>query len=83
MGFFRNFKQAYKGEEPGSTGEEPGSTIEVRGIQIRCSHCGSIRFSERKAQLNTAGMTFLNLDWANKSATVLVCESCGKLEWFI
>ena len=76
MGFFKNFKQAYRGEEP-------GSGIEVGGIPVKCSHCGSNRFSERKAQLNTAGLTFLNLDWANQSATVLVCESCGKLEWFL
>ena len=76
MGFFENYNKAKRGEAP-------GSVFEIRGIQVKCSHCGSNRFFEREAQLNTAGLTFLNLDWANKSATVLVCESCGKLEWFL
>jgi hypothetical protein len=35
------------------------------------------------AQLNTAGMTLLNLDWANRSATILACERCGRIEWFL
>ena len=37
----------------------------------------------REAQLNTAGMTFLKLDWLNKTATIFVCEDCGRLEWFL
>ena len=40
-------------------------------------------FDERSAQLNTMGLTFLDLDWANRSATVLVCKVCGHLEWFL
>lgn len=28
-------------------------------------------------------MTFLNLEWMNKSATVFVCVRCGRLEWFL
>ncbi len=34
-------------------------------------------------QLNTAGMTFLDLDWANRSATTLTCAECGRLQWFL
>jgi hypothetical protein len=32
---------------------------------------------------NTAGLTFLNLDWANRSAATLTCTACGRIEWFL
>ena len=50
---------------------------------IICDHCGGAKFAEGGAQLNTAGMTFLSLDWADKSATTLACTNCGKIHWFI
>jgi hypothetical protein len=28
-------------------------------------------------------MTFLNLDWANRTAATLTCTSCGRIEWFL
>ncbi len=28
-------------------------------------------------------MTFLNLDWANRNATLLICTSCSHIEWFL
>jgi predicted nucleic-acid-binding Zn-ribbon protein len=55
----------------------------INGKTLTCIHCGGDSFDERQAQLNTAGMTFLKLDWLNKSATVFVCETCGRLEWFL
>jgi hypothetical protein len=38
---------------------------------------------EGRAQLNTAGLTFFNLDWANRSAATLTCTSCGRIEWYL
>lgn len=52
------------------------------GIEIICPHCKNNVFKEGAAQLNTAGATFLNLDWLNKSATVLICTKCGLIQWF-
>jgi predicted nucleic-acid-binding Zn-ribbon protein len=75
MDFVKSFKKGIEGL--------PDPEYQVSGTKVKCSHCSSTRFSKRKAQLNTAGLTFLDLDWANKSATVLVCEACGKLEWFL
>ena len=43
---------------------------------------GAARFWKGEAQLNTAGLTFLDLDFLNRSATVLRCVDCGHLEWF-
>ena len=60
-----------------------GEPFEVAGYPVRCPHCGGERFVEGRAQLNTAGLTFLNLDWANRSAATLACVACGRLEWFL
>ena len=57
--------------------------ISINGKALKCSHCNGQLFTNRKAQLNTAGMAFFDLDWLNKSAEVFVCEECGKLEWFL
>ncbi len=73
MGFMDEFDRGLSGD----------SGYEVAGRAVVCSHCGGEEFEERSAQLNTPGMTFLDLDWANKSATVYVCRSCGHLEWFL
>jgi hypothetical protein len=48
-----------------------------------CKHCDEILFVEQTAQVNTTGLTFLNIDWLSKSASVFVCQHCGKLEWFM
>lgn len=65
-------------------GEAPtGERYTIAGKAVRCGHCSSDRFIEGRAQLNTAGMTFINLDWANRSAATLTCVACGHIEWFL
>jgi len=76
VGFIENYKKASKGEPL-------GSEFVVGGAKVTCSHCDTTLFLTREVLLNTAGLTFLNLGWANEGATVLVCEQCGKLEWFL
>ena len=56
---------------------------ELKGKQVVCPHCGHDEFAKGHAKLNTAGMTFLNMDWANRSATYLACAECGRMEWFL
>ena len=75
MGFIENYRKARD--------EEPGWEFEVIGKTVVCPHCGSTFFEDRSAQLNTRGMTFLGLDWANATAVVLECVVCGRLEWFM
>ena len=55
----------------------------INGTELKCPHCAGHSFSRRSSQLNTAGMTFFDLDWMNKSAEVFVCDNCGRLEWFL
>jgi predicted nucleic-acid-binding Zn-ribbon protein len=58
-------------------------TYKLQGKAISCPHCRAQEFDEGSALLNTAGMTFLNLDWANRSAIILACKSCGHVQWFL
>lgn len=73
MGFFESFNHGLRGD----------CSYEIAGRTVTCSHCGGQDFEKSDAQLNTAGLTFLGLDWANRRATVLACKGCGHLEWFL
>lgn len=55
----------------------------IAGKTVTCSHCGNDRFEKADAQLNTPGMTFLGLDWANRTATALICDECSHAELFL
>jgi hypothetical protein len=62
-------------------GAEP-SAYSVAGRPVRCPHCGETKFAPARALLNTSLRTAFNFDWADPSATVLVCAECGRIEWF-
>ncbi len=77
--FFRSLAKGIQ-----SMGADPeGERYEVAGKFVACAHCQHDRFVEGRAQLNTAGMSFFNLDWANRSAATLTCTACGRIEWFL
>ncbi len=77
--FFQSVKVGFK-----AMGEAPeGDRFVVAGKEVRCRHCSGDHFVEGRAQLNTAGLSFLNLDWANRSAATLTCTACGLMEWFL
>ncbi|NIK68649.1 hypothetical protein [Paenibacillus sp. BK720] len=69
--FAKNLKEA-KG---------PGE-YSANGITVLCVHCHYNKFEKSYAQLNTAFMSFLNLDFANRSANLLICDRCGYIHWF-
>ena len=73
MGFISSFKRGLSGDY----------SYEIAGEPVVCPHCGSRDFEKSDAQLNTVGLTFLGLDWANRSATILICKNCGRIEWFL
>lgn len=58
-------------------------SYEIAGEMLVCPHCGGIDFEQSEAQLNTAGLTLLGLDWANRNASIFVCMNCGRIEWFL
>ena len=57
--------------------------VVIKGKDLICKHCGENLFTVQNAQVNTTGLTFLNLDWLSESADVFVCQNCGRLEWFM
>lgn len=54
--------------------------IEKAGKELTCAHCGGKDFESGTALLNTAWMSFLNLDCLDKSADTYVCKKCGRIE---
>jgi predicted nucleic-acid-binding Zn-ribbon protein len=58
------------------------SEVRVAGRQLLCLVCAGAEFSYREIKLNTSGMSFMNLDWANKSATGVICGRCGYVHTF-
>ena len=59
------------------------STHTVHGKALSCAHCGHDRFWTRGTLMNTRGITFFGLDWANKEADNYVCDQCGHVMWFL
>lgn len=55
----------------------------IKGNELKCPICGNDKFHSRRVQLNTTLATFFNLDWANRSATCLVCSDCTHIQWFL
>lgn len=54
----------------------------VKGRAVRCPLCNHEWFWERKVLLNSRGMTFFGLDWANREARAMVCDDCGHILLF-
>ena len=67
---FRKSKEAIPGE------------YSLAGKPVNCPHCQGTQFNAGEAQLNTAIATLIELDWLNKTATILSCTACGQIQWF-
>jgi predicted nucleic-acid-binding Zn-ribbon protein len=57
-------------------------TVEVKGKPLVCPICGNNHFWLKKILLNTAALTFLDLDWANRRANCFICSECTFIYWF-
>ena len=62
-------------------GPEPTEYL-IAGRPVRCPHCGEGKFAPGNALLNTRARSAFNVDWADPSATILVCAECGRIEWY-
>lgn len=50
--------------------------------QLKCSHCGGLRFRHKIVRLNTQMMPFFDfMEW-DSSADAYGCVSCGQVMWF-
>ncbi|MFI5763101.1 hypothetical protein [Streptomyces sp. NPDC051563] len=50
---------------------------------IRCLICQGDEFRKREVKLNSFGLEFLKLAWADESATGLICWRCGHVHLFV
>ncbi len=87
LGLSENRKGSTLGEAlrafgTGVASEFRSGRFTAAGKPIACPHCAGGVFELRSAVVNTRALTFLRLDWLNRGAAVLVCESCGLLTWF-
>ncbi len=57
--------------------------VRVKGKKLECHHCNNDTFWKRETLMNTPGMTFFKLDWANKRAQNYICDNCGYVHWFM
>jgi predicted nucleic-acid-binding Zn-ribbon protein len=67
----------------GLLGKQEPETAIVDGKPLECLVCRHDRFWNREAQLHTMLATLFGLDWANQSATCVVCANCGYIHWFL
>ena len=67
----------------GLFGRTAPQAIKVKGHELVCPVCANKTFWTRNVLLNKAMSTFFNLDWANRSATCLVCSNCSYIHWFL
>jgi predicted nucleic-acid-binding Zn-ribbon protein len=58
------------------------SSYEILNKKIVCPNCGHDKFEVREILLNTSAMTFFGFDWANKSASAMICTNCTRIEWY-
>jgi predicted nucleic-acid-binding Zn-ribbon protein len=56
---------------------------QIKGHTLECPVCKNNTFWTRKTLMNTKGMTFFKVEWANKEADNYVCDNCGYVSWFI
>lgn len=62
---------------------KPITPFALDGVSVTCLLCRNDRFTRQEVKLTTTGMSALNLDWANPSATGLTCARCGYVHLFV
>lgn len=57
-------------------------TLGPQRVPLHCLVCRGQLFTDREIKLNTSGMEFLGMEWANQSGTALICDRCGFVHTF-
>lgn len=55
----------------------------ISGQPLICPICKHTEFWMRETLMNTPGMTFLGIEWANRQAINYICNNCGHILWFM
>ncbi len=68
----------------GTPAGTPEGEVRLRsGAALACLVCGGRDFTRREIKLNTTGMSFMDLDWANRSGDGAICRGCGFVHTFL
>jgi hypothetical protein len=57
-------------------------TVGPQRAPLYCLICRGQLFTDREIKLNTSGMEFLGMEWANRSGTALICDGCSFVHTF-
>jgi hypothetical protein len=57
-------------------------TVGPQRVPLHCLVCQGQLFTDREIKLNTSGMEFLGMEWANRSGTALICDTCSFVHTF-
>ena len=57
-------------------------TVGPQRAPLHCLACRGQLFGDREIKLNTSGMELLGIEWANRSGTALICDSCSFVHTF-
>ncbi|MGW1030327.1 hypothetical protein ACWD4J_42940 [Streptomyces sp. NPDC002577] len=52
-------------------------------LWISCQVCRGDQFRERGVKLNSFGLEFMKVAWADEEATGLICWTCGYVHLFV
>jgi hypothetical protein len=52
------------------------------GVKVECFVCAGEHFTYREIMMNTTWATFFGWDWLNRTATGLICCTCGYVMTF-
>ncbi|OAH09856.1 MULTISPECIES: hypothetical protein [Streptomyces] len=55
----------------------------IGDVWITCQVCDSDLFRERGVMLNSVGLEFLKMAWADETARGLICWRCGYVHLFV
>jgi hypothetical protein len=51
-------------------------------VWLTCQVCGSDLFRAREVMLNSVGLEFFKMAWADETARGLICQHCGYVHLF-
>jgi hypothetical protein len=57
-------------------------TLGPQRVPLHRLVCRGQVFTDREIKLNTSGMEFLGMEWANRSGTALICDRCSFVHTF-
>jgi hypothetical protein len=77
------FLRALRAGVSAAIGNDGAKRYRAGGRSLACSACGGQTFARGTAQLQSAGMSFIGLEWTQKEATTLACATCSRVEFFL